>query len=293
MHSKFKTVTLFSSLDVKKVGSIISQIDEVLVNLGIKVLLSDSLKVIKLEKRKITSDANIIKNSDLIIAIGGDGTLLSASRLYGYKGIPVLGINLGTIGFLTDIAPKDLTASLMDILQGKFIKDKRFFLEAKINGKTISNSIALNEIVIHSDSIAQLMEYDLFIDQKFVYRQRADGLILSTPTGSTAYSLSGNGPIVHPDVKAITLLPMFPHSLNSRPMLVSENSKIQIKIQKSKKCCMSFDSHNKFKLQLNDKIQINKASKELCLIHPKNHDFFEASREKLGWSLGVPKNFLL
>ena len=157
----------------------------------------------------------------------------------------------------------------------------------------MKSNIALNEIVIHSDSVAQLMEYDLFINNIFVYRQRADGLIISTPTGSTAYSLSGNGPIVHPEVKAITLLPMFPHSLNSRPMLVDGSSEIKVKILKNSKCCISFDSHNKFKLKVNDEITITKTSDELSLIHPESHNFYEASREKLGWSLGVPKNYLL
>ena len=293
MKLKFKTVSIYSSLDNKKVHAIISQVDEVLSNLSIRVLLSKSINNNEYKKKKFYSDNFIVNNSDLVIAIGGDGTLLSASRKYGYEGVPILGINLGTIGFLTDIAPKDLTSSLTSILQGKFNRDRRFFLEAKINGKDIKNNISLNEIVIHSDSIAQLMEYDLFVDKKFVYRQRADGLILSTPTGSTAYSLSGNGPIVHPGVKAISLLPMFPHSLNSRPMLINENSKIKVKIIKNPKSSISFDSHNKYKLKINDQIEINKTNKELVLIHPTDHDFFAASREKLGWSLGVPKNFPL
>ena len=293
MKLKFKTVSIYSSLDNKKVHAIISQVDEVLSNLNIRVLLSKSIYNNEYKKKKFYSDKFIINNSDLVIAIGGDGTLLSASRKYGYEGVPILGINLGTIGFLTDIAPKDLTSSLTSILQGNFKKDRRFFLEAKINGRDIKNNISLNEIVIHSDSIAQLMEYDLFVDNMFVYRQRADGLILSTPTGSTAYSLSGNGPIVHPGVKAISLLPMFPHSLNSRPMLINENSKIKVKIIKNPKSSISFDSHNKYKLKVDDQVEINKTNKELVLIHPRDHDFFAASREKLGWSLGVPKNFPL
>ena len=293
MKIKFKTVSIYSSLSSQKVISIISQVEEVLANLGIRVLLSDSLNQKSLNKKKFYGDKYLIRNAELVIAIGGDGTLLSASRLYGFKGIPVLGINLGTIGFLTDIAPEDLTNSLTKILQGKYTEDKRFLLEASVNDRSLVENIALNEIVIHSDSIAQLMEYDLFVDNRFVYRQRADGLILSTPTGSTAYALSGNGPIVHPDVKAITLLPMFPHSLNSRPMLIDENSSITVKVKKNSKCCISFDSHNKFKLKLNDEISITKTSKEITLLHPENHDFFEASREKLGWSLGVPKNYIL
>ena len=164
-------------------------------------------------------------------------------------------MNLGSLGFLTDIAPQELTTSLTSILKGDYYLEERFFLEAKVN-KTKSINLALNEVVVHSREVAQLIEYELFIDGVFVYRQKADGIIVNTPTGSTGYSLSGNGPIIHPSVNAITLLPMFPHSLNTRPLLVDEASEILLKIGNKGKASLSLDSHNYLTLKAGDSIKI-------------------------------------
>ena len=158
-----------------------------------------------------------------------------------------------------------------------------FFLSTKVDNN--KSYLALNEVVIHSGTIAQLIEFDVFIDNKFVYRQKADGIIINTPTGSTAYALSGHGPIIHPQVKAITLLPMFPHSLNSRPLIVNED--VRISIIPSKRSFISYDSHTKKSLNKNDIVEIKKTDSMLNLIHPVDHDFYSACRNKLGWSLGV------
>ena len=205
-----------------------------------------------------------LKSADLIITIGGDGTMLSCSRKYGLKGIPVLGINLGNLGFLNDIPPEELTSSLTKILDGEYSEDNRFFLEASLKGK---KTIALNEVVIHSGEIAQLIEYDLFINDSFVYRQKADGLIISSPTGSTAYSLSGGGPIVHPKVKSIMISPMLPLSLSSSSLLVESESKIRVNLVKgSKKAHISFDSQGRFLLEANEEIHLSKSSSCLKLL---------------------------
>ena len=289
MKSRFKSVAIYSSLKSKRVSQIALHVEEVLEGLGINKIIPKTSKIPYSQKIKVYSDKYVQQNADLVIAIGGDGTLLSSARSFGFRGIPILGINLGSLGFLTDIAPEDLTTSLKDVFKGKFTEDKRFFLQSTINSDARLN-IALNEIVIHSSSIAKLIEYELFIDKKFVYRQRADGIIISTPTGSTAYSLSGNGPIVHPETQAITLLPMFPHSLNTRPLIIDQKAKIEIKICKKGRANLSLDSHNKFSLNSGDIININKATPKLSLIHPLNHDFYSAAREKLGWSLGIVKS---
>jgi len=286
---KFRNVAIYSSLKDKKVISIAKQVAEVLSNLGVICLSPVSSKIKGVLTNKVYTDKTIIKRSDLIIAIGGDGTLLSSARNFGCKGIPVLGINLGNLGFLTDIPPADLTFALNLIMHGELIEDKRIFLEAKISGKE-DNYIALNEIVLHSGSIAQLIEYDLFIDDEFVYKQKADGLIVSTPTGSTAYSLSGNGPIISPEVQAFTLLPMFPHSLNARTLITGQNKKIKLRISDKSRAYLSMDSHNNLKVTSDQEVIIKKAKTELTLIHPTDHSFFSSCRTKLGWSLGNPKN---
>ena len=289
MKYKFSHISLSTSSEDKRVLPIATQVHEILTNAGIKVSYDKNLsKLENLTKTKYKSSHHIIKNSELLISIGGDGTMLNCSRRYGSKGIPILGINLGNVGFLTDIAPKEITSRLLEVIKGEFIKDKRFFLEASLQKKNKS-FIALNEIVIHSGAIAQLIEFDLLIDDRFVYRQKDDGLIVNSPSGSTAYSLSGGGPIVHPNLDVITLLPMFPHRLNTSPLVVSGGSKITIKmIEKKNKSVLSMDSHNSLKLRQGDVITISKGKSSLILIHPRGHDFYEACRNKLGWSSSLP-----
>ncbi len=282
---KIESVALYSSRGTKNISQILNQLYEICVNLKLRVLQPSS-SVLKAEGiSKNYSDKFIKKEADLVLAIGGDGTLLSCARKFGINGPPILGINLGNLGFLNDIAPDNLTNSLLEIIDGNFTLEKRFFLEASINGK-LEHDIALNEIVIHSGSIAQLIEFDVFLDDNFVYRQKADGLIINTPTGSTAYALSGNGPIIHPQVQAISLLPMFPHSLNTRPLIVADS--VNIKVLPYKKSYISYDSHSTKGLKRGDEVLIRKTDSELMLMHPSNHDFYSACREKLGWSLGVP-----
>ncbi len=286
-QNKFNNVAIYSSLEIKKAYSIANQVIEVLSSLGLKCLFPSSSKITKHFTKKGLSDKSIIKKSDLIIAIGGDGTLLSCARNFGINGIPILGINLGNLGFLTDIAPSEITAELNKVIQGKYIEDKRIFLEASLDsGK--EKYKALNEVVLHSGSIAQLIEYDLFIDEEFVYRQKADGLIISTSTGSTAYSLSGNGPIVSPEVKAITLLPMFPHSLNARTLISGHEKEIRLEVRGKSKAFLSMDSQVNLNVTSKNEVLIKKAATELTLIHPLGQNFFSSCRNKLGWSLGVP-----
>ena len=282
----FKNISIYSSKKDKRVNQITLQLVEILKNLKLNVLISDSSSISKNLKIKRYSDRYILNNSDLMISIGGDGTLLSSARKFGSKGLPLLGINLGNLGFLTDIAPNELTTSINEVISGNFNKDRRILLNASIN-RSSKKTIALNEVVIHSGAVAQLIEYELYLNEEFVFHQRADGLIVSTSTGSTAYSLSGNGPIVHPDVRTITLLPMFPHSLNARSLIVDEDSKICVRIVGKRSAKLSLDSHNFMNLNLKDEVDISKTDQLVTLIHPLSHNFFSACRTKLGWSLGM------
>jgi NAD+ kinase len=226
----------------------------------------------------------------LIIAIGGDGAMLSCSRIFGSKGIPILGVNLGRLGFLTDIAPNELTHKLLEVIDGNFESDQRFFLETRVRGIR-KTSLALNEVVIHSGAIAQMIEYDLYIDNVFVYRQKADGLIICSPTGSTAYSLSAGGPILHPNLNAISIIPMLPQSLTSSPLVVKATSEIKVVLSNlSDRVHLSFDSHNSVKLTGNNEIIICKSDSMLKFIHPMGHDFYDGCRNKLGWSSAIVKS---
>ncbi len=284
---KFKKVAIYSSSKEKKIISIANQVIEVLSNLNVSCKIPESAKISGHIDVNTLSDKRIITECDLVIAIGGDGTLLSSARNFGIHGLPILGINLGNLGFLTDIAPSELTSSLNEILNGSYVLDNRIFLEAKTEDENETYK-ALNEVVLHSGSIAQLIEYDLFINEEFVYRQKADGIIISTSTGSTAYSLSGNGPIISPEVKAITLLPMFPHSLNARTLITGDAKLIRLSLREKGKAFLSMDSQINLKVSYKEDVLIKKANTELTLIHPVNQSFFSSCRNKLGWSLGVP-----
>ena len=287
--NKFNKVALFSTTSNKRILSIADQCKEILCNRGIKVIATNKLKRISSQELPIYSQIEIAKQSDLVIAIGGDGTMLSCSRKFGSEGIPILGINLGNLGFLADLNPKNLTESLLKVIEGEFKEDRRFFIEASILGEG-SNRLALNEIVIHSGAIAQMIEYDLFIDEDFVWSQKADGLIVSTNTGSTAYSLSGGGPIIHPSLEAFCILPMFPHSLSSSPLIVSSESKVTVVLKKnSKKGKISLDSAEILSIKRGQEVSMKQSSKFLKLIHPTGHNFYEAYRNKLGWGLGIIK----
>jgi len=285
---KFNTVALCTTSSKSRVLQICKQCQEILLSQNLNVLFNRNLSKLETKTCRVSKDNEIRRKSDLIIAIGGDGTMLNCSRIYGSEGVPVLGINLGNLGFLADIHPDDLTSSLLKIINGEFKKDSRAFLKALV-GRRKKSYLALNEVVIHSGSIAQLIEFNLYVNDSFVYRQKADGLIISSQTGSTAYSLSGGGPIVHPEAKVFVILPMLPQRLNTSPLLIKDDSNVRIILEKQK-AIVSFDSHDNIKLSGNNEIVITKSKESLDLIHPIDHDFFEACRNKLGWSstISVP-----
>jgi len=286
MPKKINTISLCTSKNNSQITEIALQAFEILKNLNKTVYFHKNLSSLqKITKCKVSKDSEILK-SDLIVVIGGDGSILGFAREYGSRGVPLLGINLGNLGFLADIAPKNIANSIIDVVKGKYIKDERFFLEAGFEDSNIE--IALNEVVINSVLKAKLLEYELYIDNLFVYRQKGDGLIISTPTGSTAYSLSGGGPIIHPNLKAITLLPMFPHSLTASPLVIDHKSKIKLIVQN--KASVSLDGQNTFSLKKGETINIKKSSKPTILIHPMDHSFFSACRNKLGWSRGIVRD---
>mgnify|MGYP001297696965 CR=1 FL=1 len=226
---------------------------------------------------------------DLIIVFGGDGTLLNSARQYLDYEIPILGVNMGNVGFLTDIKTDNFEESLKEIFTGKYKIEERNLVSAEYNDNHI---YGLNEVVIHSGAYAQLMRYRLNVNSKVVYEQRSDGLIIATPTGSTAYALSAGGPIIHPSLDVWTILPMLPQSLSSRPFVISSNENVEIELfdgpSDNAKICV--DGQDDVDLPYGVKITISKMNKTLKLVHPQDNDFFEACREKLGWSLNISKN---
>ncbi|MAL96639.1 MAG: NAD(+) kinase [Haliea sp.] len=231
---------------------------------------------------------DIGEDCDLVIVVGGDGSLLSAARTLARYETPVLGINRGRLGFLTDISPDDMHSQVPAVLAGEFVRESRFLLDARVQreGRTVGRADALNDVVVNSGTSAQMIEFELSINGVFVYRQRADGLIVSTPTGSTAYSLSGGGPIMHPTLDAVVLVPMFPHALSSRPIVVDGNSEIRLDILSRNRIHppVTCDGQVNMTARPGDTVLITKKPHRLTLLHPVGHSFYASCRDKLHWS---------
>ncbi|TGG95726.1 NAD(+) kinase [Natronospirillum operosum] len=225
--------------------------------------------------------------ADLIIVVGGDGTLLGAARDMARFERPMLGINRGRLGFLTDIMPDDLETEVSAVLDGRYLLEHRFLLEAVLerDGVEIGRETALNDVVLHPGQSIRMIEFDLYVDEHFVYRQRSDGLIVSTPTGSTAYALSAGGPIMQPGLDAISLVPMFPHSLTSRPLMIDGNARIRIDLGASNEESphVACDAQKHMQTRPGDRLHIGKHQHRLHLLHPQQHNYYEICRTKLGW----------
>lgn len=230
---------------------------------------------------------DIGKQADLAIVVGGDGNMLGAARILAKHDVAVVGVNRGNLGFLTDINPDDFERQLECIFSGECVREQRFILQVEVyrKGQLQSTNSAINEVVLHHEKVAHMMEFEVYIDDNFVFSQRSDGLIVATPTGSTAYSLSGGGPILTPNLDALTLVPMFPHTLSSRPIVVDANSIIKSKISfdNTANLQVSCDSHIALTVEPGDEIYIKKNQNKLSLIHPKDYNYFNVLRTKLGW----------
>lgn len=226
---------------------------------------------------------------DLVVVVGGDGTLLSAGRICARHNVPILGINLGRLGFLVDISPDDLIIQLRQILQGEYHEEQRglLYAEAYRNDECLGSGQALNDVVLHARNQVRMIEFTTHIDGNFVNTQRSDGMVISTPTGSTAYSLSSGGPILHPDLDAIVLVPVCPHTLSHRPIVINKDSKIQIQLaaQCSVGSRLSFDGHYDIDLESGDLVVIRSFESKLRLLHPTTYDYYHILRTKLHWGV--------
>jgi NAD+ kinase len=223
---------------------------------------------------------------DLAIVLGGDGTLLNVARTLAPFDIPLVGVNQGRLGFLTDISIDTMQRTIAGMLRGEFVTEKRMLLSASVSRdeKHIFDSLAFNDVVIHGGADSSMLEFEVRIDGEYLYNQRADGLIVSTPTGSTAYALSAGGPILHPALEAIALVPVAPHTLSNRPIVLKSESRLEILMHRSKEARVRFDGHTHFDLHGSDKVTVTRYSKPVCLLHPEGHSYYHTLREKLLWN---------
>lgn len=288
----FTTIGLFAKHTGSGIAETLQHLKNFLTERGHKVVFESNIaRLIDVPTSQAIAATHIGTKSDLIIVIGGDGSLLKAARAIAASQTPILGINRGNLGFLADVKPSCVEATLEQILSGKFYKEQRTMLQISIKqqNKIVAEHLALNDVVLHHGDIARLIEFQVFINDHFVVDQRADGLIASTPTGSTGYALSGGGPIVYPTLEVLTLLPMFPHTLNSRPIVIPKQSKIKIRLKPNNRfdAKVSCDGQTHFPLAAGDEIHICAYEKDISLLHPESYNYFTVLREKLGWNQHV------
>ena len=290
MRRMFKDIGIVIKEDLSNDvdNDILNSMINSLSSLDVSLNIDESLNY-KNQKLMELKHEDFVKKVNLVIVFGGDGTLLNAARKYLDNNIPILGINMGNVGFLTDVSIDNFEKTIKEVLDGGFEIEERNLVSAKFGD---SHLYGLNEILIHSGAYAQLMRYRLNVDDKVVYEQRSDGLIIATPTGSTAYALSAGGPIIHPSLDVWTILPMLPQSISARPFIISTNQSVDVELfdgpNNMAKICV--DGQDEEDVPFGVKISISKMDKTLKLVHPHDNDFFEACREKLGWSLNISKN---
>ena len=227
------------------------------------------------------------RQCDLVVVVAGDGTFLGAARTLVDQDVPLLGVNLGRLGFLADVMPDEMSDRLNEILDGEFVEEERFLLDVAVARDAVRmfSGTAFNEAVTHKSSMARLVEFETYIDGHLVNRQRSDGLIVATPTGSTAYALSGGGPIVHPSLDAIVLVPICPHTLSSRPVVVGAASVVEIVLGDDAESSVQLSCDGRIALELaaGDRISIARHRPGLRLIHPVGHEYYATLRTKLHW----------
>ena len=289
MPSAFKKIGLLGRSRQDGLPDVLRALLDLLRQQSVEVLLEDRLGELQPDHGvTVASRDEIGGYCDLVIVIGGDGSLLSAARNLARHETPVLGINRGRLGFLTDIAPDDMADEIPRVLAGNYEAERRFLLDAEVvrDDQVVARGDALNDVVVNSGTSAQMIEFELYIDDDFVYRQRADGLIISTPTGSTAYSMSGGGPIMHPRLDAVVLVPMFPHSLTSRPIVIDGSSDIRVAISPRNRIHppVTCDGQVNMTARPGDVVRIRKKPHPLTLIHPLGHSFYASCRTKLRWA---------
>jgi NAD+ kinase len=230
--------------------------------------------------------AAVADSSQLLLVLGGDGTMLAAARLAAPRGIPILPINMGSLGFLTSFTLEELYPALEEALSGRSSVSQRVMLQAELEraGSAIEAQCVLNDVVIHKGALARMIELELGIDSEFVCRYRVDGLIVSSPTGSTAYSLSAGGPIVHPTVESFIITPICPHTLSDRPLVIRDSCSIEIKLNGvTESVYLTLDGQRGIPMQPTDRLRVCRAKEQLKLIQPPKKSYFEILRNKLKW----------
>jgi len=290
MADTFRTVGLIGKHGDARVASTLEQLIRLLGDAGVEILFDEtSAAGLPSFGLPVLAREALGARCDLVIVVAGDGTFLNAARSLVDHQVPLLGVNLGRLGFLADVMPAEMSDSLTAVFAGEYEEEQRFLLDAQVlrDDQEVFRGAALNEVVAHKWHIARLIQFETFINGRLVNTQRSDGLIVATPTGSTAYSLSGGGPILHPGLEAMVLVPICPHTLSSRPLVVAADSEFEIRMVTDggePEAQLTCDGQTTLELTPADRIFIRRKEQRLRLVHPRGHDYFATLRAKLHWA---------
>jgi NAD+ kinase len=290
MTGRFSTIGLIGKYGDPHVGETLLRLIQHLSERKLRVILdADAADLVPAGSADSMARAQLAAASDLMIVVGGDGTMLNAGRSVTDAGVPLLGINLGRLGFLADVSPEEMTTELDQILDGEYREEERTLLHATVlrGEERLYASDAVNDVVVHKRDIARMIELEVRIDGHLLNTQRSDGLIVATPTGSSAYALSGGGPLLSPSLNACVLVPICPHSLNNRPFVISDQSTVDVIVRDTgqDQAQVTCDGQVNFGLDSADRVRIERNPSRLRLIHPSKYNYFEILRAKMHWGV--------
>jgi len=283
----FSRVALVGKYQADGIEEHLQDLAKLLKELGCEVFLeAATAQHVGLNDFPTKTAENFAGTIDLVVVLGGDGTMLGIGRQLAGSNVPLVGINMGRLGYMTDIPIQSVQAILPKIIAGDYEADTRTLLAAVVlrDGKEINHALALNDVVVNRSGISGMVELAVHVNGSFMYNQRSDGLIVSTPTGSTAYALSAGGPILHPHVAGILLAPIAPHSLSNRPIVLPQDSVTVIEVVNGLGVIVNFDMQSQTNLQTGDKVEVRQSDKTIALLHPSNHSDYKTLREKLHWN---------
>ena len=290
MKSQFHHVALIGKYHAHGSRSALESIAHFLSAQGCDVAIEkDTANNTGLTQFPILDVPSIGAHCDLGLVVGGDGTMLGIGRLLAQFGVPLIGINQGRLGFITDIAFEDYQTVLGPMLRGEFEEDRRWMMKAQVvrDGRCVFNATAMNDVVVNRGATAGMVELRVEVDGRFVANQRADGLIIASPTGSTAYALSAGGPLLHPSIAGWVLVPIAPHTLSNRPIVLSDSGEITVEIVAGRDASANFDMQSLATLLHGDRITVRRSEYQMVFLHPKGWSYFDTLRRKLHWNEGV------
>jgi NAD+ kinase len=287
MPRAFKSVAVVGKSDAPSLPDVLDQLSEALRAHGAKIVMDPlTAGVSRKPPDAIVEMKSLPAKADLAVVVGGDGTLISCARLMAEHGVPLVGVNMGRLGFLTDIPADNAASAIEAVLEGDFTPEQRLLLSGAVRRgrKTVISALAMNDVVVSRGAMGSMIEIAVTVDGEFIYSLRADGLIVATPTGSTAYALSAGGPILHPSLQAIALVPISPHTLSNRPVAIRSTSKVEITLIRGPHARANFDVQAHCELEEGDVVTVQAAPKHATLLHPRGYRYFSMLRQKLRWT---------